>query len=326
VEGFFQDAFSQGITGALSGQKKSFKEVGQTIVQSMILELNKKSFTRIWDEIAKKLAPGTKSTSGGGLTGAGLTGAGGAASQKITKLEQQAAAGSVKAAKELQEAAAEHKDAAGGLGLSAKEHETAAGGLSLSGVSLGLSAGGLLLSGIGIATNSQFLVYAGTALQLVAMAIEVAQMLAAGSLTGSAGALDAAAIALMAAAAVDAATFWHTGGLVAHSGLLVAHDGLAVDERRAIVQTGEGIIKRDTMAEYARQGISFDMLNTGRLPVLPVPAPFAAGNSRGATPDRFQAEVPVNLTMVSPEGKILSRRQERQVITLVRKYKGYGEL
>lgn len=66
----------------------------------------------------------------------------------------------------------------------------------------------------------------------------------------------------------------HGGGVVAHSGWLVAHEGLNLDERRIIAQVGEGVIKAPTMAAYARAGISFDDLNEGRLPVLPVPGNF----------------------------------------------------
>jgi hypothetical protein len=250
TEKYFQDAFAQGIQGALSGSKKPWKEVGQTIVQSMILELNKKSFTKIWDEIAKKLAPPTKSTGavGGGLTG-GLTGG---------------PAGAGDPAKEL-------STAAEGL-------QTASVGFNLNTAQFGLAAGGLLLSGIGIATNSQALVYAGAFLQMVGLTIQIIELLtattttteftgAAAALTFSAAALKFAADMLIMAAAASAVPFFHSGGMVAHEGLLVAHGGLNLDERLIKAQVGEGIIKRDTMAAYARRGISFDMLNSGRLPV-----------------------------------------------------------
>jgi hypothetical protein len=82
---------------------------------------------------------------------------------------------------------------------------------------------------------------------------------------------------------VDAIPILHGGGMIAHSGLLVAHNGLAPDERMILAQTGEGIIKRSTMAEYARQGISFDMLNSGRLPVIPVPAGGQGGGGGSVT-------------------------------------------
>jgi hypothetical protein len=49
-------------------------------------------------------------------------------------------------------------------------------------------------------------------------------------------------------------------------------------------------------------------------------------NSRRSTPDRFQAEIPVHIAVMSPEGRVMSRRTERQVITLVRKYQKVGEL
>lgn len=326
VEGFFTDSWAKGLEGALSQTNRAWKETGKTIVQSMILELNKKSFTKIWDDIAKKLAPAAKSTLGGGIAGAGASAAG-----KTDKLEQQAAAGSVKAAKALQEAA--------------KDHTEAAGGLSLSGVSLGLSAGGLLLSGIGIATNSQFLVYAGGILQLAGLAIELYQAFAATAtvteMTAAATVLEAAGMTVgvgggdlilaassleLAALALAAGAIFHSGGIVAHTGLLVAHGGLNLDERIVKAQVGEWIINKDTTAEYARQGVTFDMVNAGRLPVLPVPAAAIPGDGGGGLPQRFKASVPVNITVVTPDGRVQSRRQARQTITLVRQYQQHGEL
>lgn len=144
-----------------------------------------------------------------------------------------------------------------------------------------------------------------------------------------AGAIAAAAV--FAAISAYGVFGGDTSGIAtAHDGLFVTRDGLNMDERLLKVQVGEGLINRNTMAQYAREGISFDMLNNGRLPVLPVSAPvavpFSRGSSRGAAPERFQATVPVTIIMKSPEGRELSRRMERQVITLVRKYTGYGEL
>ncbi|TSA12006.1 MAG: hypothetical protein D4R73_02935 [Deltaproteobacteria bacterium] len=293
MEGFFTDAFSQGIQGALSGQKKSFKEVGATIVQSMVLKLNEKSFTKIWDNIAKMIAPPAKSTTGSLTGGAGVGGA---------------------------------QDPGQELSLAAKL-------LSTSGLQLGLSAGGLLLSGIGIATNSQALVYAGAVLQMVGLAIQVIEMLtattttieftaAAIALTGSAAALGIAATALTMAAMTSTVKsfipFLHTGGLVAHGGLLVAHGGLNMDERLIKAQVGEWIINRDTTAEYARHGISFDMLNSGRLPVagLPVAAGDAGGNA-GGTPI-IQHHTTTHITVVTPDGKVISKQTKREIVNLMK--------
>lgn len=55
---------------------------------------------------------------------------------------------------------------------------------------------------------------------------------------------------------------YHTGGMVGYS---VAHEGLMVDERLIKAQVGEGIIKRSTMDLYSRKGITFDMLNNGKV-------------------------------------------------------------
>ncbi|MBI4643094.1 MAG: hypothetical protein HY743_05050, partial [Deltaproteobacteria bacterium] len=234
LESGFQNAFSSGLQGVLSQDKKSLQNIGKTMWQGFLGEIHKGGITRVFDSAAKMLAPSPKGGAGTDLTAAGQI-------------------------------------------------------LNTAGLQLVTSAGGLLLSGIGIATNSQDLVIAGTVLQMAGLAIQVYQMLtattevsAAVALTGAAGALTAAAIALQMAAYVDAATFWHSGGVVAHAGWLVAHDGLNLDERRVIAQTGEGIIQRRTMEEYARQGITFDMLNSGRLPV--VPAPVAVPMAREAGP------------------------------------------
>jgi hypothetical protein len=251
AEKYFTDAFSSGLTGVLSRDKKKLTDIWSTIFQGAILEINKGGITRSFDSLAKLMAPKPESTVGG-VTGA-------------------------------------TKSAESGLNTAAQSLKQGGLGLNSAGLQLATSAGGLLLSGIGIATNSQALVIAGTVLQLAGLAIQlyetltatttaIAMTTAAIALTGSAGALGAAATALMMAAAVDAIPFFHTGGLVAHSGLLVAHNGLDLDERIVKVQTGEGIIKRGTMADYARAGISFDDLNNGRLPVID-------RGSRGAGPD-----------------------------------------
>ena len=264
-EKYLTDAFSTGITGVLSRDKQKLTDIWKTIFQSALLGINQKSITTVFSSIAKLKAGDTEST----------TGAGGAdASGKALSV----------AAKDLQK---------GGMGLNS------------AGLQLGLSAGGLLLSGIGIATNSQFLVIAGTVLQVTGMAISlyealtstltVASMTVAattlsvagmtvgvggGSLIAAGGALTAAATALMTAAIVDASTSWlpfHTGGLVAHEGLLVAHNGLLPDERLVKVLTGEPILQRSAMAAYTDMGISFDDLNNARLPVRAVPVPVRGG-------------------------------------------------
>jgi hypothetical protein len=97
------------------------------------------------------------------------------------------------------------------------------------------------------------------------------------------GAITAAAIMSAARVATGGFLPWHSGGIVAHAGALVAHRGLAPDERFILAQTGEGIIKRDTMREYTRMGISFDDLNNARLPVVPISAPAASGREPSRT-------------------------------------------
>ncbi len=195
------DMFDKGITAALTGDKKSFKEVGKQVVQSMILEMNKHSWTKIWDNIAKMLAPRKEGIPG--VAGAGARAEGGA--ESTGGLLNQAAVG-------LQQASV---------------------GFNLNTAQFGLAAGGLLLSGIGVMTGSQALIYAGTFLQLVAMAIQIIQMLTATTtaieLTGAAVALTGAAGALIMAAAIMSATssipFFQHGGIMPYTGPAMLHAG-----------------------------------------------------------------------------------------------------
>jgi len=196
---------------------------------------------------------------GGRQVGASATRALGAAGSSGKELKE--------GVKGLEEAGQSLQGAAGGFDTNAIQFADNGTQFAANAAQFGLSAGGLLLSGIGIATNSQALVIAGSALQLVGMVVEVAQTLAAGALTGAAGSLGIAATMLMAAAAVP---FFHSGGVVAHGGWLVAHDGLAPDERRVIAKVDEGIIKASTMDRYRQAGISFNDLNNGGLPVIPI--------------------------------------------------------
>ena len=299
MENFVTDAWSQGIQGALTKTNKNWQEVGKTVVQSMILELNKKSFTKVWDNVAKMIAPTAKSAQGAGAAG----------------------------------------------GSPAEELSTAAGLLTTSGLQLGLSAGGLLLSGIGIATNSQALVYAGAFLQMVSLAIQVYEMftattttalftgaaaamtVSAGALTVSAVALNSAAFALHSAAAAlgGSSGGGFLGGVVKFAGgflgfhqggIITAHEGLNLDERLVKVQTGEGILRREAMAEYARRGISFDQLNAGRLPVAALPVPAASGDPGGNAGPRYQYHT-TNVTVVTPDGKVISKHRKREIIDLL---------
>jgi hypothetical protein len=59
---------------------------------------------------------------------------------------------------------------------------------------------------------------------------------------------------------------FHQGGVIeAHSGLAVAPESLLADERLVKVQTGEGILPRDAMAQLGEE--NFEALRSGRLQV-----------------------------------------------------------
>ena len=281
AESFLTDAFGSAIQGILSKEKKSLREMGATIVQGLILELNKKSVTKVFDKLGQLLAPDVKSTRAGGVAG----GVGGG------------------------------KDPGQELSAAAKL-------LSLSGLQLGLSAGGLLLSGIGIAVNSQALVYAGAILQIVALAIQIYEIFTATNtamlLTGAAAALTAAAFSLeMAAIMLMSTSFFHSGGIVMHRGGLVpaayAHGGLAVDERLIVAQTGEGILPRSSMARLGPGG--FEALRRGD---------FAAGAGGGGGPSSLV--IPLTIRQITPEGRTLSKHQERIVVDLVKKRLTHREI
>jgi hypothetical protein len=300
AESFGADTLGQAATGTLAQDNKSAKEFGKTAVQSMILEMNKRSFTQVWNNIAKLLEPKTPSSLGAGGVGAlgGSTGMGLTSLSQVAELQKQAANGSVEAAEQLKNAAGHHRDAAGNI-------TTSAGMTGLSATQLGLSAGGMLLAGIGVATGAQELIYASMVLEAAALLLEIA-------------------------AYTDMFTF-HGGGLVAHTGLLVAHGGLALDERLILAQTGEGIIKRDTMAEYARAGISFDMLNSGRLPLFSgghLAGPPAPGGGGSTVQDNKQVHFNIAkgaINIIAPP-KMTDREAEnmvrRQILPALEKVMG----
>ncbi len=59
---------------------------------------------------------------------------------------------------------------------------------------------------------------------------------------------------------------FHEGGMIeAHNGLAVSPESLLADERLIKVQTGEGILPRDTMAQLGEE--NFEALRTGRFQI-----------------------------------------------------------
>lgn len=233
LESGFQNAFSSGLQGVLAHDKNTLKKIGETMLHGFLGEITKANIANIFGQIAKLGRPETP----GGMIAGGI---GRFSPNQLANLQEEAANGSVEAAKQLTLSAQGLQGAGGGL-------TTASGGLSLSGASLGLSAVGLVASGIGILTGSQALVTVGLVLQTAAMLLTTA-------------------------AIISMAKWWHAGGIVAHRGLVVAHAGLAYDERPAIVQVGEGILRRSAMAELERQWPgAFTQLNKGRLPVMAAP-------------------------------------------------------
>jgi hypothetical protein len=257
LESGFQSAFRSGLQGVLTHDKKTLKDIGATMWQGLIGEINIGGISRMSDAAARLWRSYTQADIG---SGKGLDGG------------------------------AQLSKAATGL-------QSAGGKFAVNAAQFGLAAGGLLLSGVGIMTNSQALVVAGTVLQMAGLAIQLYEALtattamtefteAAAALTLSAGALTEAAGALTLAAGGSEGggilggvaswvsdMFFHQGALIAHQGLLVAHEGLRPDERLIRAQAGEGIIKRSTMDLYRSRGITFEDLNSGRLPVVPAAAP-----------------------------------------------------
>jgi len=254
AESKITQVWGQGMAAVFAGDKKQMAQAGKNIVEGMAQEMMKHSFQKIWDQIAKMLAPEKKSVMGGaGAAGGGVSAGGGVGGPSAGGV----GGGSKDPGKELQ--------------VAAKELQTAGMGFNLNTAQFGLAAGGLLLSGIGIATNSKMLVYAGMVLQIAAMAIEIYQALAttfsiAGTTTEvtatgiaatalgvSATGLGSAAAALTAAAAaLIGSSFYHAGGVVMHEGGLIrAHTGyLASDERMIIAQTGERVLSRNQNQAY----------------------------------------------------------------------------
>lgn len=86
-------------------------------------------------------------------------------------------------------------------------------------------------------------------------------------------------------------SFLHEGGVVAHHGLIVAHAGLAADERLVLAQVGEPIFNREAWRQI--EGVygpgAFDMFNSGRVPMLPLPVP--AGVSGGEVHHHYPVHI-----------------------------------
>lgn len=387
IEGYFQDALAQGIQGALTGQKKSFKEIGVTIVQSMVLELGKKSFTQIWDNIAKLIAGPPKDTAGGGLSAipafgrkAGIIGDSSGkdyafemkqlkAKDKfldkmykdeskdlggIRKLKNQMFKEDMKGANAYSDMQDKMIDQNQDLFKASylTEYQASFTGM-VEGITGVWQVGQGLMSAAGASGEAQRIAgIAGFAMQGIsilaqfaksAILMEAWQAAAAAFKSAMAGlpfpvnavvapifaAATFAAVAAMGAfgggmgggatgasqsASASAggsistaeAAIYHSGGIVAHSGLLVAHGGLNLDERLIKAQVGEWVINKDTTAEYVRQGISFDMVNTGRLPVLP-----AVGGAGGG--DNRQLHISVGDIVINPPAGMTDRETQQMV-------------
>lgn len=221
LESGFQNAFSSGLQGVLSQDKKTLKDIGKTMFQGLLGEMTKGSITKLFDSAAKMLRP------------AGPEGIGAGAGDVAGKLGT--------AAQGLQQASV-------GFNLNTAQFGLAAGGLLLSGVGIATNSQALVYAGA-------VLQVAGLAIQLyeaLTATTTVASMtMAAGALTGSAAALGVAASALMTAAMVETSTsfipFFHSGGpIYAHTGW----PGLKSDEVPIIAQTGERVLSRRQNRDY----------------------------------------------------------------------------
>lgn len=359
VEGFFQDAFAQGIQGALSGGTKSFKEVGKTIVQSMILEMGKRSFTHIWDNIAKMIAGAPQSTTGGSGTGTSLIskGLGGGLFKGMTKDMQTYYKGWLNLNKEMtkdwndttttitdadveawatrQTTLSDSLEAQTGITTVAQtamsDTTTAAQEAMTGATEMGevtrlatLSTKGV--EGIGILeklAKSAILVSAARAaasayssvmealpwpinmiVAPIAAAVSFAAVAAFGAMGGSFSGGGSTT------AHESTASAYHAGALVAHAGMLVAHGGLNLlpDERLIIAQTGEGILPRTAMRKLGPA--MFEMLRRGD---------FDSGGGYGGPRAAQVVHHTSNITIVTPEGKVLGKHQINQVMGEVQK-------
>lgn len=190
LESGFQNAFSSGLQGVLSGEKKTLKDIGKTMFQGLMGEMTKGSITKLFDSASKMLRP---EAPGGDVAG-GLS---------------QAAIG-------LQQASI-------GFNANTAQFGIAAGGLLLSGIGIATNSQALVYAG-GV------LQIAGLAIQLyealTATTTVTSMTMAAGALTASAVALSFAASALTMSAMIDVSTSWipfmHKGG---HLQPIYAHAG-----------------------------------------------------------------------------------------------------
>jgi len=240
AENYIAQAFSSGIQGVLSRDKKSLQEMGKTIVQGFVLEMQKRTVTKVFDELAKLLAPRPKSFAGLPAGGEGNN----EAYDWNEGLQRWIAVADTN-----RQAGLQGKMAAGGLTTSADQGLLSANQAMMSNIQLGLGAASLGVGALSLITGCKELTYATLALQ-------------------------AAALLLQLAGAMDAIPFFHSGGMVP---VTYAHTGLSLlpDERLIVAQTGEGILPRAAMSKLG-PGM-FEILRRGAFTTGPTGGGSAPG-------------------------------------------------
>ncbi len=231
LESGFQSAFSSGLQGVLTQEKKTLTNVGKTMFMGFIGELHKGATTKLFDSAAKMLRPEAPAGTG-----------------------------------ELKTAAKGLQTASEGFNLNTAQFGLAAGGLLLSGIGIATNSQALVYAGavLQVAGLAIQLYEALTATTTVAT-----MTMAAGELTGSSVALSfsatmltSAASALVGAAGASSGgsilggiakaipvvgSFFHSGGpIYAHAGW----PRLASDEVPIIAQTGERVLSRSQNRDY----------------------------------------------------------------------------
>jgi hypothetical protein len=179
AEGFITNAFSSGIQGILSKDKTKLHDIGKTMFQGFLGEIQKGSITKSFDALAKIISP-PKSVTGENDPARSLNMAG-----KVLS----------------------------GAGL---QLATSAGGLLLSGIGIMTNSQALVYAGT-VLQVAGLAIQLYEALSATTTAVTMTT--AGAALTTSAISLGVAAEMLIIAAAVDSIPFFHQGGIItAHGG------------------------------------------------------------------------------------------------------------
>ncbi len=144
----------------------------------------------------------------------------------------------------------------------ADQNLLAGGNLNLAGIQGIASAASLGVGALGIITGSKELMTAAMVIQTVMMLIQTVETVS------------------------SFLPFFHTGGII------TAHTGLAPNEILVRALRDEWILQPSATRDLARQGVSFDMLNTGRIPQSFLPVPVARADEGRVKDADWKAPAP----------------------------------